>query len=517
MKFIAYIYTLKTSTFYKNYVFFWLLTFIFTNPYTIFSQQHKLPNIIYILADDLGYGDISHLNEASKIITPNIDQLAAEGISFTDAHSNSAVCSPTRYGILTGRYAWRTWMKKGVLWSYDEPLIKKDRATVASILKKKGYQTACIGKWHLGLEWAKNVDGSVNFKQPLKSTPNELGFDLFYGITASLDIPPYFYIENYKITATKIDTIEATTGKGFWRKGPIGNDFKHQDVLPHLTNKAITYIKESTQNSKPFFLYFPLPAPHTPILPSTKFKGKSEAGDYGDFVLMVDDVVKQLENTVKELGISENTLIIFTSDNGFAPAANTKEQLSYGHTPSKNFRGYKADIYEGGHRIPFIAKWPAKIKKGASSNEIICLTDLMATAAAIVDEKLADNEAEDSYNILPALLSTPYDTPIREATVHHSIEGMFSIRQGKWKLVFGAGSGGWSYPTPKEAEEMKLPNYQLYNLEKDISETVNIAKEHPAMVKKLTLLMKSYIEKGRSTIGKSQNNDTKTSFLPKTL
>jgi arylsulfatase A-like enzyme len=480
-----------------------------------YSQNNEPPNIIFILADDLGYGDISHLNNNSKIITPSIDILASEGISFIDAHSNAAVCTPTRYGILTGRYAWRTWMKNGVLWSYDKPLITKKRTTVASLLKKKGYATACIGKWHLGLAWQKNKDSTINLKKPLKETPNDIGFDEFYGISASLDIPPYFYLKNRKITASKINTIEATAGKGFWREGSIGNDFKHEEVLPHLTNKAIEYINKQSNRKKPFFLYFPLPAPHTPILPSPEFKGKSKAGEYGDFVLMVDDVVKQIEESLKINGISENTLIIFTSDNGFAPAANTQEQLDFGHTPSKHFRGYKADIYEGGHRIPFIVKWPNKIKKGITSNQTICLTDFMATIAAISNTKLQDNEAEDSYNLLPILLDKKIDNPIREATVHHSIDGVFAIRQGNWKLIFGPGSGGWSYPTKKEIQNLKLPLFQLYNLETDPSETLNVAENNPQIVKKLTSLMEQYIENGRSTSGAPQKNDTKTIFSTK--
>lgn len=482
---------------------------------TVISQQKKLPNIIYILADDLGYGDISHLNKQSKIHTPNIDQLAQKGISFTDAHSNSAVCTPTRYGILTGRYAWRTWMKSGVLWSYDKPLIDKKRETVASLLKKKGFNTACIGKWHLGLDWAKDSNEKIDFNKPLNGTPNDIGFDEFYGITASLDIPPYFYIKNRRITATKIDTIDGTSGKGFWRKGPIGNDFKHDEVLPHLTNKAVKYIEKQSKINKPFFLYFPLPAPHTPILPTPKYRGKSDAGEYGDFVLMVDDVVKQIEESLINQGISENTLIIFTSDNGFAPAANLQEQLDYGHHPSYNMRGHKADIFEGGHRIPFIAKWPSQIKPGTTTSETVCLTDLMATVGAIVEGKISDNSAEDSYNILPVLLGNKQTKSIREATVHHSIEGVFSIRKGKWKLIFGPGSGGWSSPVPKKARSKKMPLLQLYNLDNDISEKNNIAHQYPNIVDELTQLMKQYIEDGRSTIGEPQKNDTETTFMPK--
>jgi len=479
------------------------------------SSNNSQPNIIYILADDLGYGDISHLNTRSKIHTPNIDKLAAQGMSFTDAHSNSAVCTPTRYGILTGRYAWRTWMKSGVLWSYDKPLIDSSRTTVASLLKNKGYHTAAIGKWHLGLGWAKDSIGKIAFKDRIEGSPNDNGFDEFYGITASLDIPPYFYIKDRHITATTIDSIDGTTGKGFWRKGPIGNDFKHEEVLFHLTDKAVDYIDRQAKTKDPFFMYFPLPAPHTPILPPPEFKGKSQSGDYGDFVLMVDDVVKQITTAVKANGLEGNTIIVFTSDNGFAPAANMEEQLAFGHSPSHIYRGHKADIFEGGHRIPFIIKWPDQITAGTQSDETICLTDFMATTAAIVQEPILDNMAEDSYNILPILLGDKPETAIREATVHHSINGAFSIRQNKWKLIFAPGSGGWSQPRPKDARKNKLPLLQLYDLDRDIAEEHNIAKDHPDIVEKLTALMKAYVENGRSTPGEIQKNEGETTFLPK--
>ena len=472
------------------------------------------PNIIYILADDLGYGDLSCLNDSSKIHTPNLDKLAEQGITFTDAHSNSAVCTPTRYGILTGRYAWRSRMKSGVIWSYDEHLIEPDRTTVASLLKEYGYNTACIGKWHLGLDWAKDTAGVPQFMEPINNSPVTNGFDYFFGITASLDIPPYFYIENDQITATSIDTIEAMQGKMFWRKGPIGNDFKHIEVLPKLTEKAVAFIAEQSKTDNPFFLYFPLPAPHTPILPTEEFQGKSNTNEYGDFVLMVDDVVRQIEQAIVENGVSENTLIIFTSDNGGSPMADFDELAALGHDPSYIFRGHKADIYEGGHRVPFIVKWPNKIKAGTSSTQIICATDLLATCAAIIGDTLKDYEGEDSYNILPVLLDEKTEQPIREATVHHSINGSFSIRQGKWKLEFCAGSGGWSHPTEPMAKKQDLYPVQLYNLEKDISELNNLAEQNPEIVKELTALMQKYIDEGRSTPGALQSNEGETPFMP---
>ncbi|MEL6945039.1 MAG: arylsulfatase, partial [Bacteroidota bacterium] len=318
------------------------------------AKKENLPNIIYILADDLGYGDLSCNNENSKIQTPNIDQLAAEGMLFTDAHSGSAVCTPTRYGVLTGRYAWRSRLERGVTWSYDRHLIDPDRQTVADILKEKGYETACIGKWHLGLDWGMNsASGLVDFFKPINYSPNEYGFDYFFGIAASLDIPPYLYIENDRITASKIDTIPAQSGKGFWRESPIGDDFEMEGVLPKFTEKAVAFIDEKSKKDDPFFLYFPLPAPHTPILPTEKFKGISGTNEYGDFVVMVDDLVRQVIDAVERNDIADNTLVIFTSDNGCSPMADFEELDSLGHQPSYIYRGHKADIFEGGHRVPF--------------------------------------------------------------------------------------------------------------------------------------------------------------------
>lgn len=478
-------------------------------------DKTQKPNIIYILADDLGYGDISCLNVNSKISTPNIDLLANQGLLFTDAHSNSSVCTPTRYGILTGRYAWRTWMKSGVLWSYDPPLISSERTTIASLLHEYNYHTACIGKWHLGLEWAKDSTGIVDFSKPIMAGPNQLGFDYFYGITASLDIPPYFYIENNRITASKIDTIEAMQGKMFWREGPIGDDFKHMEVLTKLTSKAINYIKEQSKTENPFFLYFPMTAPHTPILPTAEFQGKSSINEYGDFVMMVDDVLRQINQVLEETGISENTLLIFTSDNGCSPMADFDELAVLGHFPSAIYRGSKADIYEGGHRVPFIMKWPAQIAKGAISDEIICSTDILATCADIMGAQLKDHEGEDSYSLLPLIQGKAMMAPIREATVHHSIDGCFSIRKGKWKLEFCGGSGGWSFPTEQVAKKIDLPAIQLYDLENDVAEENNLVTVYPQVVQELTSLMQKYIDEGRSTPGSSQNNEGKTILLPK--
>ena len=475
------------------------------------NAQNHHPNIIYILADDMGYGDVSCLNKDSKINTKNIDVLAAEGMKFTDAHSNSAVCTPTRYGVLTGRYAWRTSLQSGVLWSYDNMLIDKNRMTVASLLQKNGYHTAAIGKWHLGLGWHKDAEDQVDILKGITEGPTDIGFDYFYGITASLDIPPYVYIENHKVTAAEIDTIQATTGKGFWRKGPIGNDFNHQEVLPNLTKHAVDYIKQQSATGNPFFLYMALPSPHTPILPAKEYLGKTGTNAYGDFVLMTDDMIGKILQALKHAGVENNTLVIFTSDNGCSPMADFTELKKAGHNPSYIFRGAKADIFEGGHHIPFIVKWPGKVKAGTVNNETICLTDFMATCASLVNQKLPDNAGEDSYDLMPLL--TGNGKYLRTRTIHHSIDGNFSIRQGQWKLEFCAGSGGWSYPTKNDLKTLQLPAIQLYDLYDDWGEQKNVASVHKKMVTTLTKEMKQIVRDGRSTAGSKQKNDVEVDYL----
>ncbi len=461
------------------------------------AKPKKRPNIVYILADDLGYGDISCLNEESKLNTVHIDRIANTGIKFTDAHSGSAVCTPTRYGILTGRYCWRSRLKSGVLYGWSKRLIEQGRMTVGSFLQQQGYHTACIGKWHLGMDWAGEED-NYDVTRPIKNGPNSVGFDYFFGISASLDMPPYVYIENDGITSAPDRETENKDYKGFWRKGPTGADFKHEDVLPKVTEKSVDYINQRSKTSEPFCLYVPLAAPHTPILPTHEFQDKSGTNAYGDFVLQCDHTVGQILDALSRNGITNDTLIIFTSDNGCSPRAEYNELEAVGHDPSYVFRGHKADIFEGGHRIPFIARWPGMITPGSVSDETVCLTDLLATCAAIVGEPLPSDAGEDSYSILPALLGEKPDGPIREATVHHSVNGSFSVRQGKWKLNLCPGSGGWSDPRPNKANEMNLPPVQLYDIENDAAETKNLYKKHPKVVAQLTELLEFYKQSGRS-------------------
>lgn len=472
------------------------------------NPRNNRPNIVYILADDLGYGDVSCLNKDSKIHTSNLDQLANEGMIFTDAHSGSAVCTPTRYGILTGRYCWRTRLKEGVTWGDSPHLIEDGRMTVASMLKTQGYHTACIGKWHLGWDWQKKDDDSeeIDFTKPILHGPNTNGFDYSFCIPASLDIPPYVYVENDRVTAVPNRTVDEKEGKLLMRTGPTGADFKHIEVLPKFTEKAVTYIDTRSRENKPFFLYLPLAAPHTPILPTKEFQGKSGTNEYGDFVLQVDWTVGQVMKALKRNRIQDNTLIIFTSDNGCAPHADFEELATFGHDPSYVFRGHKADIFEGGHHIPFITRWPSRVQADTKCADTICLTDLMATAAEITGLSLPENAGEDSVSFLPALLGTAI-SPMREATVHHSVNGSFSIRQGKWKLELCPGSGGWSPPKPNSKEAKQLPPVQLYDLSKDIGETTNVQDKYPDVVKRLTVLLQDYVNRGRSTPGTPQKNN----------
>jgi arylsulfatase A len=483
-------------------------------------EQEKHPNIIVILADDLGYGDIGAFNPNSKIPTPFIDQLASEGMMFTDAHTPSAVCTPTRYGFMTGRYNWRSTLKSGVLTGNSMALIPENRTTVASILKKQGYHTAFIGKWHLGWNWA-TIDGDsltadgwgpndfdrIDFAGPITHNPNDLGFDYAYGHAGSLDMAPYVYVENGKVTAIP-DTVTVNTGKySWWREGPTSPDFDHEKVTPNFFEKSIQYIEEQAKEEKPFFLYLALPSPHTPILPPTEWQGKSGLAPFGDFMMMIDDYVGKVNEALKKAGIEENTLVIFTSDNGGSPAAGLDVMQAEGHFSNYIFRGHKADIFEGGHRVPFIAKWPAKIKKGTSRDQTICLTDLMATGAELSGYVLKDNEGEDSYSLVKLLDADYKAESFREATVHHSINGSFAIRQGDWKLIMAKGSGGWSFPTPGSPAEEDLPEVQLYNLASDPGETTNLQAENPEKVASLKSLLSKYIKEGRSTPGAPQQND----------
>jgi arylsulfatase A len=491
------------------------------------SRAASKPNIVFILCDDLGYGDVRCLNPEGKIATPNMDRLAAAGMIFTDAHTSSAVCTPTRYGVITGRYNWRSKLQSGVLGGLSPRLIEPGRTTVASMLKEQGYKTGCVGKWHLGMDWVKlegkqvtelNIESvdqvrNVDYAQPIKNGPNSVGFDYYFGISASLDMVPYAFIENDHVTANPTEeqsypmTLGREDGKAT-RKGPGAPGFTAVGVLPALTKKAAEFIGQRAADAKagrPFFLYLPLNAPHTPIAPAPEWQGKSGISPYADFVMQTDWTVGEVLNALDAQGVADNTLVIMTSDNGCSPSANFPELATKGHNPSAQFRGHKADIFDGGHRVPFLVRWPGQVKAGSKSDQVVCLVDFLATCAEIVGVKLPDNAGEDSVSLLPAMLGKA-ERPLHEAIVHHSINGSFAIRQGNWKLELCSSSGGWSAPRPNTAEARNLPPVQLYDLSADIAEKTNVAAEHTEVVDRLTRLLEKYVADGRSTPGAPQQN-----------
>ena len=344
-------------------------------------------------------------------------------------HSPSAVCTPTRYGLLTGRYCWRTSLKQGVLQGYSPNLIEPGRPTVATMLKSRGYFTACVGKWHLGLGDQPKTD----YARALRPGPNEHGFDYFFGIPASLDMPPYLYVENDR--AVEQATAE-TPGSGggqtrgrFWRPGAIAPSFQIEEVLPTLTRRSVDLIGKHAAGTQPFFLYFPMTGPHTPWVPTTPYQGRSRAGEYGDFVTQVDDSAAQVLQAIERSGAAGNTLVIFASDNGaYWSQANI---AATGHRSNAQWRGMKADDYEGGHRVPFIARWPGHIRPGSTSAELACLTDIFATAADVVQAPLPADGAEDSFSLRPALEGRRLSKPIREAAILHSCRACLSCVRGR--------------------------------------------------------------------------------------
>jgi len=494
------------------------------------------PNIVFLLCDDLGYGDAKCNNPQGKIATPNVDKLAAQGIRFTDAHSSSSVCTPTRYSLLTGRYNWRSRLQSGVLGGLSPRLIEPGRLTVAKLLKQHGYHTAAIGKWHLGLDWApargkpapernevekSNQVWSVDFTKPIAGGPNSVGFEYFFGIAASLDMVPYTFIENDRVTV--VPTVDRkfpmTLGKTnkFTRFGPATPEFKVEEVLPILTDKAVRYVAEraaSAKSGQPFFLYLPFNSPHTPIAPTADWRGKSGLNAYADFVMETDWAVGQVLTALERYGLADNTLVIFTSDNGCSPEANLPELHGAGHDANGPLRGHKADIWDGGHRVPFIVRWPGQVAASSTSEQLICLMDFMATCADILGTTLPDDAGEDSVSFLPALIGKP-EKPLREALVHHSISGRFAIRQGPWKLELCPGSGGWSSPGDPQALKQGLPDLQLYDLTTDLPEQKNLQALHPEITERLTKIIERYVTQGRSTPGRPQKNDAQIDIWKK--
>ena len=461
------------------------------------QANQSLPNIVLIMADDMGIGDLGVYNSQTKTATPNLDRLASEGVIFTDIHTPSAVCTPTRYGLLTGRYAWRTSLKSGVLWGYSPYLIEPERNTLASMLKTAGYNTAGVGKWHLGLGEAEKTD----YSKPLVPGPATAGFDYYFGIPASLDMDPYLYIQDDHAVEFPSEQVKGSEhrrqdGGGFWRAGGIAPGFRHNEVLQTITAKAVDRLRSMAAEEAPFFLYFPLTAPHTPWLPSDEFKGRSSAGYYGDFCMQVDYSVGQVLETLEEVAGGEETLVIFTSDNGSHWPESDIEK--FGHRANLYYRGQKADIWDGGHRVPFIARWQGRLKPGGRVDEMLCLTDIFATLAALTGQEPAPVEAEDSFSFLPVLMGKKTGSPVRESIVHHSVDGVFAVRKGEWKLIQGLGSGGFTQPASIDPVEGG-PEGQLYNMKDDPSETTNLWLEKPEIVAELTTLLEEIKSRGGSS------------------
>lgn len=511
------------------------LFFFIVLPLLGFAQRNSAakskPNIIIIYTDDQGYGDVGALNPNAKFRTPNIDKIAQEGIIFSDGHSSDGVCTPSRYSLLTGRYSWRTTLKKGVLGADGNCLIEKDRMTIASLLKANGYNTAMIGKWHLQMQFVGKKGKDRDWSAPFEDGPIDHGFDYFFGIPASMNYGILTYLENDKVLDppllwTKKKSVsdprsyrdnarpqdyrmtppykkEPSKGGGWVEVAPSFND---ELVLETFATKAVEYINQATKEAKggkPFFLYLPLTSPHLPHCTHPDFKGKSNCGNYGDFMQETDYRIGQVLAALDANGLTENTLLLFSSDNG-AETNYEYQRNTYDHYSSLHFKGGKRDIYEGGHRVPFLMRWPAAIKAGSKVDIPVCQTDYLATIAEIVGAKLPENAGEDSYSLFPAMKGKKYKKSLRGAVIHHSATGHFAIRDGKWKLNMFRGSGGSLKPAFLEPQEDQ-PRYELYNLEVDPGETTNLYFEHPKVVNRLQRKITAIISKGRSTPGKAQD------------
>ncbi|MFN4000265.1 sulfatase family protein [Algoriphagus sp.] len=483
----------------------------------------KAPNIIIIFADDMGYGDVSGLNSNSRIQTPNLDKLVREGMSFTNAHSSASVCTPSRYGLLTGKYGFRTKSAAYGIGGFDQAVIDLERETLPSILKKSGYSTAIIGKWHLGLEW-QTKDGlpasldrttgysNVDYTKPVKSGPNSIGFDYSFIHPASLDIPPYVFLRNHQVIDPEVvlttsiypvkkentqyawdkkhtDSLAVYWEKGvWWRQGEMSKSFRVESCQSTIVSEGIDFIERQAEGNfqQPFFLYLPLTGPHTPWIPTEKFKGKSEVGLYGDFVLEIDDIVAQIKATLIKNKIDENTLLIFASDNG---AYWPEEEINlYNHDSNSGTRGQKGDVWDGGHRIPLIISWPGSIKGNVQYHHLLSLTDVFATLAELTGTQLPENQGSDSESFLHVLRGD-LEKPHRNSMVHHSSGNLYAIRSEGWKYIEGLGSGGFTDPahiTPQSGG----PTGQLYRIDSDPEEQENLFLSYPEKVVELSELLK---------------------------
>ena len=490
----------------------------------VLSALADKPNIILIYVDDMGYGDASCLNPKSKFKTPNIDRLAKEGMTFTDGHCSDTVCTPSRYGLLTGRYSWRTTLKRGVMGAEGTCLITNGRMTLASLLSDNGYTTAMVGKWHLGMDFP-GTKGNRDWKQSVKDMPLDKGFDYFWGIPASMNygvlawfegryakIPPtlftskkpskiaiadYRIIPPYEKTPKEAPDPEESGGRKMSLKGKgleVAPDFVDIECLDRFTTQSLKWLAgraEAARKGKPFFLYLPYTSPHKPVIPMKKFRGQGEAGAYGEFMIETDWHIGRILKWLKDEKLAEDTMVIFTSDNG--PERTWEKRIElYGHHSNGIYREGKRSIYEGGHRVPFLVRWPAKVKAGTRWDEPVCQTDLLSTFAQMIGKKIPENAGEDSdsfYGVLTGVKETPSRGPI----VHHGSQGRFAIREGKWKLVM---------------EDARKNKRELHDLSRDPEETKNLISEYTDIERQLAAKLTALVNNGRSTPGKPRKNDT---------
>lgn len=497
------------------------------------------PHIVILYADDLGYGDLQCYNpDRGKIPTPQIDRLAQEGMRFTDAHSSSGVCSPSRYTLLTGRYHWRTRLQAGIVNLWEEPLIAAGRLTIGGLAKQQGYRTACIGKWHLGWDWPisgserkalaavssrrkandRRTPESVTadqqrlwqqiFARPIGGGPTTVGFDRYFG-TDVPNWPPYCFIENEQTVGIPT-TLLSQADFGNHRaslQGPAVADWSLEGVLPRLRDEAVAFIEQSASQPEPFLLYMPLTSPHTPLAVNEPWRGKSGLKNAcADLIMETDAVVGDVLAAIDRAGVTEETLVIFTSDNGFAPYVGAKELESRGHFPSGPLRGYKSDVWEGGHRVALIVRYPGVVAPASRCGQLVHQADLLATIASVLAVDLPADAGEDSISLLPLLQGE--SQPVRQHAISCSIRGLPAIRDGHWKLILGPGSGGRS----KGGEDSGL---QLYDLATDLGEQKNLAAQEPERVAAMTAAYQKIVAEGRSTNGPQQANDIVVRAYPR--
>lgn len=488
------------------------------------------PNLLVIYADDLGYGDVGCYNPGrGKIPTPHLDRLAAQGMRFTDGHSSSGVCSPSRYTLLTGRYHWRTKLQSGIVGLWGGPLIAPERMTIGTLSKQHGYRTACIGKWHLGWDWPIPADRAAVFNerpkgdatateahravwrevfsQPIGGGPVTRGFDLYFG-TDVPNHPPFCFIENDRTVGIPSEFLPARLvgNNQASIQGPSLADWTLEPILPALGDRAAAFIREAAAGEEPFLLFLPLTSPHTPLSVNEEWKGKSGLNLYADFVMETDAVIGRVLAALEESGAEEESLVVFTSDNGCAPYIGKPDLEKMGHYPSGPLRGAKADAWEGGHRVPFLVRWPGVVAPGSVCDQLVHQADLLRTFAEVLGTTLPENAGEDSVSLLPLLKGG--SDPVREHAVSASISGVPALRSGSWKYIAAPGSGGWG-----KGGDQSQP-VQLYDLSKDLGETKNLAAAQPEKLAEMQALLERLITEGRSTPGTRQKNDQRVNRYP---